>query len=239
MLVKRFPIEAIGKLWRRGKGVRLLSAADGKDQGPTSSTPDKAGASNPAPDYSLDTLLAMAGCHHSDLQTGAVTPPIHFSTTFERDENLALSRGFNYSRLGNPTRKLFEDAMTAIEKGSLSMAFSSGMQAAMSLFCSFPHAHVIMSDDNYHGVVVLLTDVFSKWGVTFEKVDMTNHAAVKDRLDAFHKANATHKRPLLFWMETPTNPKCKVVDIAKLSKLVKTTIGEEDSFTVVDATWST
>ena len=181
----------------------------------------------------------MAGCHHSDLQTGAVTPPIHFSTTFERDENLAISRGFNYSRLGNPTRKLFEDAMTAIEKGSLSMAFSSGMQAAMSLFCSFPHAHVIMSDDNYHGVVVLLTDVFSKWGVTFEKVDMTNHAAVKDRLDAFHKANATHKRPLLFWMETPTNPKCKVVDIAKLSKLVKTTIGEEDSFTVVDATWST
>ncbi|RYH16760.1 PLP-dependent transferase [archaeon] len=181
----------------------------------------------------------MAGCHQSDPLTGAVTPPLHFSTTFERDENLTLSRGFNYSRIGNPTRKLFEDAMAAIERGSSAHAFASGMQAAMSVFISFPHAHVMVSDDNYHGVVVLLTDVFSKWGVTFEKVDMTNHNAVKERLDAFHKDSAASHRPLLFWMETPTNPKCKVVDIAKLSKLVKSTIGEENSFVVVDATWST
>ncbi len=187
--------------------------------------------------YSLDTLLAIAGCHNSDPLTGAVSPPIHLSTTFERDSDLALSRGYNYSRLGNPTRQLLENAFVAIEEGSSAHAFSSGMQVAMSVFTCIPKAHVMISDDLYHGVVVLLAEVYAKWGITFERIDMTNHNEVKTRLDAYVKEHLG--RPLLFWIETPTNPMCKVMDIAKLSKMAKTIVGEENTIVIVDSTWST
>ena len=65
---------------------------------------------------SIDTILATSGCDPSDLLTGAVTPPIHFASTYERDEDLQFSRGFNYSRLGNPTRNLLEKTFAKLEE---------------------------------------------------------------------------------------------------------------------------
>jgi cystathionine gamma-synthase len=181
----------------------------------------------------IDSIFATAGCEDADLQTGALTPPIHFSTTYERDEDLELSRGFNYSRIGNPTRNLLETTFAKIENGVEAFAFSSGMQSATSILMCYPRAHVLLPDDLYHGVYVIILQIFQKWGVTFEKVDMTNHEVVKDRL-----SNHQNNNPVVLWLETPSNPLCKVTDIFKLSKISKEILGDNVCI-VVDSTWST
>ena len=205
-------------------------------------------------DLSIDTIFATAGCDPSDPQTGAVTPPIYLSTTFERDEELQLSRGFNYSRLGNPTRQLLEKTFAQLEQGKEAFAFSSGMQAAVALLMASPGAHIFLPDDLYHGVFVILVEVFSKWGLTFEKIDMTDHKLVNKKLTA-HAATeearvdsekkdvsneqSISRKKIILWLETPSNPLCKVTDIQSLSAMAKNLLGEERLCVVVDATWST
>lgn len=98
---------------------------------------------------SLDTKFVSS---QRDPATGAVVPPLHFATTYERDVNLEYSRGYVYSRMGNPTRTQFEQILTNLEGGSESFAFSSGMQAATSILMCCPGSHVLLPDDLYHGV---------------------------------------------------------------------------------------
>ena len=103
-----------------------------------------------------DTHYVTADC---DDATGALIPPLHFSTTFERDDKGELSRGDGhiYSRCGNPTRAMFENTFTKLELGGgESLAFSSGMQAATALLMACPRAHVLLPDDLYHGVSACL-----------------------------------------------------------------------------------
>lgn len=188
---------------------------------------------------SLETVLASAGCNIDD-RTGAVSPPIYLSTTYERDDNLQLTGGFNYSRLGNPTRLAFERAMVEIEAGSEAMAFASGMQAAVALFMACPKAHIILPDDLYHGVLSILMEIFQPWGVTFEKVDMTDPKKVTERLEEARKEfSQSPEKKLIFWIETPSNPTCKVTDIARLSELVHGLFPNQQAVVVVDSTWST
>eukprot|EP01038_Epipyxis_sp_PR26KG_P012447 gene12447-16694_t len=184
---------------------------------------------------SIDTLFARAGCEVSDSLTGAVIPPLYFSTTYERDENLQLSRGFDYARTKNPTRSLLQDTFTKIEKGKEAFSFSSGMQAATSIILCFPNAHIILPDDLYHGIYVILVELFSKWKVTYEKVDMTKHDLVKERLTSAETLDKT----IILWMETPSNPLCKVTDVEKLCRISKKIIKQENLCIVVDSTWST
>lgn len=100
--------------------------------------------------YHRDTEYVTSDC---DPHTRALIPPLHFSTTFERDTEGELSGGYMYSRLNNPTREHFEQAFTRLEKGGgESMAFSSGMQAASAVLQACPGAHVLLPDDLYHGV---------------------------------------------------------------------------------------
>lgn len=187
----------------------------------------------------LDTILSGAGCDPSDASTGAITPPIYLSTTFERNkETLELDRGFNYSRLGNPTRLLLERFMTELEEGKESFAFSSGMQGVMALFTSLPNSYVLLPDDLYHGVYVLLIEIFSKWNVKFEKIDMTDHKLINQKLQGL-KVDADKYSKVLIWIETPSNPLCKVTDIPKIVELSKSVLPESKSLIVVDATWST
>lgn len=189
----------------------------------------------------LETILASAGCYQSDPLTGAVVPPLYLSTAYERDEELMLSRGFNYSRTSNPSRLAFETAMAEIEGGSECLAFSSGMQAAVALFMACPKAHVILPVDLYYGIHAVLVEVFQQWGVTFEKIDMTDHHKVVECLEKVKKSFSKdgNERKLIFWIETPSNPVCKVSDIAKLSALVRERFSQNQGVVVVDATWST
>jgi hypothetical protein len=123
--------------------TRSFSTAPGSG---TTST----GSSTGSPPLHRDTRYVTSAC---DPHTRALVPPLHLSTTYERDEQGELSGGFMYSRLGNPTRAHFEQAFTALEcGGGESLAFSSGMQAATAVLQSCPGAHVILPDDLYHGV---------------------------------------------------------------------------------------
>ena len=107
--------------------------------------------------FSRDTEYVSTLCDES---TGALIPPLHMSTTFERDAQGELSRGYMYSRLGNPTRNHFEEVFTKLERGGAeSFAFSSGMQAATALLMASPGAHVVLPDDLYHGVSMCLFHV--------------------------------------------------------------------------------
>jgi len=170
----------------------------------------------------------------ADAVTGAVVPPIHFSTTYERDENLELTNGYNYTRLGNPTRRLLESTIAKLENGSEGFAFSSGMQAATSLLMSSPNFHVILPDDKYYAVHTMCHDVLQHWGLSYEQTNMTNFEELEDKLN---KLKISQKKVLL-WLETPSNPQCKVSDIKKLSNMAKTILGIDKVTIVVDSTWS-
>ena len=186
---------------------------------------------------SIDTILATAGCEVSDFSTGAVTPPIHLSTTFERDENLTLSKGFCYSRSSNPTRLLLETTFVKLENGKEAFAFSSGMQAAYSIIMTSPGSHILLPDDLYHGVLHMLLDIFSKWGITFEKIDMSNCKVVKDKLKSIKES--LKNKDILIWLETPSNPQCKVTDVETIVLSARKILADQNYCVIVDSTWAT
>ena len=98
----------------------------------------------------IETTAAQAG-HQIDAQTGAVAPPIHVSTTFERDADGEYSRGYTYSRRGNPTRGGLEAVLAELEGGSCAAAFSSGSAASAAVFQALSAGdHIIAPEDCYH-----------------------------------------------------------------------------------------
>jgi len=157
----------------------------------------------------LETLAVHAG-HSVDPSTGAVSAPIHLSTTFERDTDGSYSRGFSYTRRSNPNREALECALAAFEGGMMAAAFASGSAATSAIFEALkPGDYVIMQTDAYYGTTQLVRDVFVRWGIEADFVDMTVPAEV-DRAFA--------RKPRLVWIETPSNPLLKIVDIEKIAE---------------------
>src|SRR6267143_5467202 len=127
----------------------------------------------------VETLAVHAG-HEIDPATGAVVPPIHLSTTFERDVEGTYARGFMYTRNDNPNRKALEEGVSALEGGAAAAAFASGMAAAMGLLAALaPGDHVLAHVDAYYGTSRLLRDLFLRWGLEADFVDMSNLDDVK------------------------------------------------------------
>jgi len=158
----------------------------------------------------IETQAVHAG-HHIDPATGAVTPPIHLSTTFERQADGSYPHGYDYIRSGNPNRDALEESLAALEGGFEALAFSSGSAAAMTLLQSLsPGDHVLAPDDLYFGVRLLLTDVFAPWGLQVDFVDMTNPTTVQ---------NALRSNTRLLLIETPSNPLLKVTDIRRMAQI--------------------
>lgn len=173
----------------------------------------------------LETLAIHTGAE-VDPATGAVTPPIHVSTTFERDADGSFPRGYIYTRSQNPNRLALETLLAELEEGVAAAAFSSGSAAAGAVFRALqPGDHALLPDDMYHGIRKLLHDVFVPWGLELSHVDMSDLAAVKAAL----KMNTR-----LIWLETPSNPMLKITDIAAVAKLAKT-VGAK---VVCDNTWT-
>ena len=180
--------------------------------------------------------FARAGCDLADSSTGAIIPPIHLSTTYERDENLNLVDGYMYSRISNPTRRLFEETLASLENGNEAFAFSSGMQAATSLLLACPDIHIILPDDKYYAVFTMCSEIFSKWGMSHENVDMTDLQSLTIKLEEATKRN----QAVLLWLETPSNPLCKVTDIHEVTLLASSIIRDPAKLSVlVDSTWTT
>ena len=156
----------------------------------------------------IETLAVHAG-HDIDPATAAVTPPIHLSTTFAREADGSYRAGFLYSRYTNPNRAALERCLAELEGGAAAAAFSSGSAATMTLHPGVgPGAHVIVPDDAYFGTIKLARDVFGPWGIELSLVDMTDIANVQRR-------DAPNTK--LVWIETPSNPLLRVVDIAAVA----------------------
>lgn len=145
-------------------------------------------------------------------KTGAVTTPLHMSTTykvgFPGDES-----GYVYSRWSNPTRKALEEVLAALENGTDAFAYASGLASITAvLHLLEPGDHVAAVDDLYGGTHRLFEKLMKKFKLEFSYVDGT---------DAVNFKNAIQKNTKLFWVETPTNPLLKLTDIAKVVSYAK------------------
>src|SRR5919206_3564423 len=130
----------------------------------------------------IETIAVHAG-HAVDPATGAVAAPIYLSTTFERDVEGTYSRGFMYTRNDNPNRKALEHGVSALEGGTGAAAFASGMAAAMGVLGALaPGDHVLAHVDAYYGTTRLLKDLFLRWKLEADYVDMSDLAAVQSAL---------------------------------------------------------
>ncbi len=173
----------------------------------------------------IETLAVHAG-HAIDPATGAVSTPIHLSTTFERDIEGTYSRGFMYTRNNNPNRQALEQGVSALEGGAAAAAFGSGTGATMAILQALaPGDHVLAHIDAYYGTSRLLREIFLRWGLEADFIDMSNPAEVK---------KALRPKTKLAWIETPSNPLLKVVDLAAVARIVH----EAGALCVCDNTWA-
>jgi len=158
----------------------------------------------------FETLAVHAG-HGVDPATGAVTPPIHLSTTFERAADGTYPHGWIYARNHNPNRDGLEAALAALEGGAACAAFASGLAAVTAVIQGLaPGDHVVAPSDIYHGTANVLKHLFAKWRVDATFIDMTSADAV---------AAALRPETKLVWIETPSNPLLRCVDIEATAAL--------------------
>jgi len=148
-----------------------------------------------------------------DAATGAVAPPLHMSTTFERDANGDFSRGYSYSRPTNPTRAALEQCLAALEGGADATCYGSGSAASLAVFSLLrPGDHVIAPIEAYHGTAKQLRDLIGPMGVDFSFIDMTNLDQVR---------NAFRPSTRMVWIETPSNPMLNVTDIVPVCEFAR------------------
>jgi cystathionine gamma-synthase len=162
-----------------------------------------------------------------DPVTGAVAPPIHLATTFTRDAELSLTGDFQYAREGGPTHAVLEAALTRLEGGAAALVFASGMAAGLAILQSLGSGdRVILPDDAYYGFRTAGRDFLAKWGIATEIVDMG---------DLANLARALSRPARVVWIETPSNPLLKVVDLAGAIALAK----DAGALVVADNTFAT
>jgi cystathionine beta-lyase/cystathionine gamma-synthase len=145
-----------------------------------------------------------------DPETGAVVQPIHMATTFAQ-QGVGKHKGFEYGRSGNPTRQALEENLAALEDARHCLAFASGLGAESTLMLLLgPGDHVVYMEDVYGGTFRLFDKVLKRYGLTFSAVDASD-------LDAVEKALSETTR--MVWLESPTNPLLRVVDIDAVSEI--------------------
>jgi cystathionine gamma-synthase len=173
----------------------------------------------------FETACVHAG-RHIDPVTGAVAPPIHLSTTFERKPDYA-PEGYIYGRSSNPNREQLEACLTVLEGGAAAMAFASGSAAATAVFQALkPGDHIICTRDAYHGVLRILREIMSGWSLKVSYVDASDLDALKA---------AVTKDTRLIWIESPSNPLLKLTDIAAVADIAR----KAGAYSVCDSTFAT
>ena len=174
----------------------------------------------------IETLAVHAG-READPASGAVTPPITLSTTFERAADGSLPHGYVYGRTSNPTRRALESCLARLEGGAACAAFASGAAATQAAFLACrPGDHVVAPRDAYYGTALILREVLGPWGLATTFVDMTDLAAV---------AAAVTPRTRLVWAESPSNPTLAVTDLAAVARIAH----DAGALAVCDNTWAT
>lgn len=176
-------------------------------------------------DMGFNTRCVHVGVDKDD-SYNSVTTPIYPTSTFEF-EAPGKTKGYEYTRSGNPTRAALEENLAALEGGSLARATATGMAAestAMALFKSGDH--IIAGNDIYGGTYRLFTNVLNEYGITFSFVDMRDPDNVK-------KALRPETRGI--WIETPSNPLLNLVDISAITEIAK----ESKLISIADNTFMT
>jgi cystathionine gamma-synthase len=157
----------------------------------------------------FETRAIHAG-QEPDAEFGAVNVPIYQTSTYAQPA-VGKPKRYDYARGGNPTREAFQTALASLEGAAYGLSFASGLGAQTSLLLTLsPGDHVVLTNDVYGGTYRLLSRVFSGWGLASDVVDMTD-------LDAFGAAVRNETR--MVWVETPTNPLLKIVDIAAAAEI--------------------
>jgi cystathionine gamma-synthase len=176
--------------------------------------------------YKIETTAVHAG-RRIDVATGAVAPPIHLSSTFERGADGEYHHGFSYSREDNPNRRALEECLAALEGGTEALAFSSGLAVATALIQGLePGDHILAPDDVYYGLRKVIGEVFAKSGLETDYVDMADVEAVR---------GAIRPNTRLVWVETPSNPLMKITDLAAIALIAR----QANAVSVCDGTFAT
>ena len=148
----------------------------------------------------------------TDMTTGAVIVPVYQTSTYMQ-EAIGKHKGYEYSRTGNPTRKALEDVVAALEEGKYGLAFASGLAAETAVFQLLKKGdHVVAGSEVYGGTYRLLEKIFKPWGLEISFINI-------DDINNFE--SAIKKKTKLIWIETPTNPLLKIIDIKSLSRISK------------------
>ena len=158
-----------------------------------------------------DTRLALAG-QTTDGSYNSISPPLYQTSTF-RFEDVGVTKGFDYTRSGNPTRQALEDLLADLEGGAGAVATTSGMAAVSTVLTTLDaDAHVVCSHDCYGGTERLLCTLAAQGKLSVSFVDLTAPGALADAL-----------RPTtrLVWVETPSNPLLRIVDLEALSAVTR------------------
>lgn len=183
--------------------------------------PDKA---EPEPHYGFETRAIHAG-QEPDPTTGSVIVPIYQTSTYVQ-ERLGRHKGYEYSRTGNPTRTALEKCVASLEDGKYGLAFASGMGAETTIMYLFaPGDHVLVSNDVYGGTYRLFDKVLRPYGLEFSYIDMSDPACVREGM---------RENTKMVWIETPSNPLMKLVDISAVSVIAR----ERSARVVVDNTFA-
>lgn len=176
-------------------------------------------------DLTFSTRAIHEGNEPEQWKHLAVVPPISMSTTFKQD-GPAEFRCFEYGRSGNPTRECLEKCLASIENAKFGLSFASGLAATTTITHLLSAGdHLLSMDDLYGGTNRYFRTVASRFGIEIDFVDATDPKKVESSM----KANTK-----MVWIETPTNPTMKIVDIAAVAAIVKK---HGSSFLVVDNTF--
>jgi cystathionine gamma-lyase/cystathionine beta-lyase len=160
-----------------------------------------------------------------DPTTGAIMTPIYQTSTYVQ-EAPGQHKGYAYARGKNPTRTALEKCLAALENAKHGLCFSSGMGAADAVIKLLrPGDEVIATDDLYGGTYRMFTKVFANYGIVFHFIDMHDLELVKQTVNAKTK---------MLWLETPTNPMMKIIDIHELVTIAKV----NSLITLVDNTFA-
>ena len=173
----------------------------------------------------FETLAIHAG-ERPDVTFGAISVPIYQTSTFAF-EDVGKTRGYDYSRTANPTRKVLEDTIAQLEGGKTGFAFATGMAAETTVMHLLKSGdHVISGDDIYGGTYRLFQNVMQQFGLEFTFLRMDS----RERIEEAIKPNTR-----MLWLETPSNPLLNIVDIEMAVDIAK----KHNLLTVIDNTFAT
>ena len=173
----------------------------------------------------FETIAIHAG-ERPDTVFGAVSVPIYQTSTFVF-EDVGKTRGYDYSRTANPTRKVLEDTIAQLEGGKAGFAFATGMAAETTAIHLLKAGdHVISGDDVYGGTYRLFQDVMPDFGLEFTFLRMDSRQRIED---------AIRPNTRMLWLETPSNPLLNITDIEMVVDIAK----KHDILTVIDNTFAT